>query len=32
MIDINKTNAMAEFKIRTTSRKLLADIITPVSE
>ena len=31
MIDINKINAMAEFKIRTTSRKLLADIITPVS-
>src|ERR1035437_7394548 len=31
MIKFNKTNAMAEFKIRTTSRKLLADIITPVS-
>jgi anthranilate synthase component I len=31
MIESNITNAMAEFKIRTSSRKLLADIITPVS-
>ena len=28
---MKKTNIMAEFKVKTTSRKLLADIITPVS-
>ncbi len=28
---MKKTNIIAEFKIKTTSRKLLADIITPVS-
>jgi len=31
MIQMKKTNIIAEFKIKTTSRKLLADIITPVS-
>ena len=31
MIQMKKTNIIAEFKLKTTSRKLLADIITPVS-